>query len=704
MNEPDGLSRRALLRMGAAAVELAAGQSLLPPSLHTAMAQPMRPGGFKAIEHVVVVMQENRSFDHYYGRLRGVRGYGDRNPLRLQSGRSIFEQPDPRGGDVLPFSLREAAERASRDNDDIQYLGNLDHSFNGSTWAWSQGWNDKWIPAKTPATMTYYDRTDLPLQYELADTFTICDAYHCSVFGSTNPNRNYLWSGTTGYEPGTNQRAVTNAAYSYDHAGYEWPTYPERLEKAGVSWQIYQEWDNFTDNAVEYFQTFKRVGRKVLAGVDGSYRTTEELYDSLAGKSDDEQKRLLAQLEEGRARLADTEVSLFDKAMYRSEPGTLVARLRTDIEQGTLPKVSWLVPPAVDSEHPGASTPVSGANLIYRVLDVIASDPETWSTTALLINFDENDGYFDHVPPPVAPRPLTGNGDDWYNIRPIGLGPRVPMTIVSPWTIGGHVNSEVSDHTSVIQFLEKITGVDEPNFSQWRRAVCGDLTSAFDFDNAGSPPRVARPGTVPAPITRWHPTPPADQALPAQEEGRSPARALPYRPSASAQLTSTGQLNVRLTDAGTTGAPFAIYGHAVEFALPQHVFVASGSTQTITVPVSTGRWDLVIQGPNRFWYELTGSLLGTAGRVDVRARTFARLTSLELRLVNGGDKPVTLDVRSGDYGDAAETVRLGPGQDNSLTWRTDRGWYDLVVTAREDESFRRRLTGRVETGRPGVTA
>jgi phospholipase C len=157
-------TRRELLGAAAGGAAL----SLLPRSLHEAMAAPMRRGGLKAIEHVIVLMQENRSFDHYFGTMRGVRGFGDRAPLTLPDGRPIFEQPRPLGGSVLPFSLREAAERAGRPNSDIQYLGDLDHSWTGSTAAWAQGWNNGWIAAKTPATMTYYERRDIPLQYELA--------------------------------------------------------------------------------------------------------------------------------------------------------------------------------------------------------------------------------------------------------------------------------------------------------------------------------------------------------------------------------------------------------------------------------------------------------------------------------------------------------------------------------------------------------
>ena len=172
--------------------------------------------------------------------------------------------------------------------------------------------------------MTYYERRDIPLQYELAETFTFLDAYHCSVFGSTNPNRNYLVSGTTGYEPGTALRAVTNAAYSYDHPGYDWTTYAERLEAAGVSWQVYQEWDNFTDNAIEYFKPFKRDRHE-----DAARRSTGTLphhrgvlRQAVRQDRRPSSERLLAAARSRAARaLTDAERSLFDRAMYRSRAG-----------------------------------------------------------------------------------------------------------------------------------------------------------------------------------------------------------------------------------------------------------------------------------------------------------------------------------------------------------------------------------------------
>ncbi|SEI44018.1 phospholipase C [Arthrobacter sp. yr096] len=695
-----GLSRRGFLGTAAAATALAATGSLLPPSVQAAMAKPVPPGSLQSIKHVIVLMQENRSFDHYFGSLRGVRGYGDKAITRLPNGTSMFEQPRATGGSVLPFSLRKAAELAGRPGSDIQYLGDLDHSFAGTTTAWNNGWCDKWIPAKSASTMTFYQRQDIPLQYELADTFTICDAYHCSVNGSTNPNRNYLWSGTTGNEPASTKRAVTNAAYSYTHGGYSWTTYPERLEESGISWKIYQDWDNFTDNAVEYFQNFKAIGRKMLASVEGNFRTTEEFYDTIKGKAPAEQDRLLAQLEQGRAVLTDSEKSLFDKAMWRGRPNTLLERLSADIADGTLPRVSWLVPSAADSEHPGASTPVGSANFVYRLLDTVASHPDTWNSTAIFLNFDENDGYFDHVPPPVQPRPASGESTDWTTAQPIGLGPRVPMTVVSPWTVGGYVSSEVFDHTSVIRFLERLTGVQEPNISPWRREVCGDLTGVFNFQTPGTPPVLDHPGAVPAKISRWRPNPPEIQVAPLQEPGSRPARPLPYRPQVSATVRP-GKLALALDNSGTRSAHFTVYGYAGEVSEPRHVDVLG--SQKVELPVASGTFDVVVTGPNRFQYELTGTTTGAASGVDVTVKGRRGKKAVELELRNDGTETLTLQLESLQYAPNNHTVKLKPGHTKKVGWDTLAGWYDIQVTSAEDSSFRRRLTGREEDGNEGIS-
>ncbi|WP_344492538.1 phosphocholine-specific phospholipase C [Streptomyces enissocaesilis] len=694
------ISRRRMLALGGGALGAAAAGSLLPPSLRAAAAAEPPSGGLKAVKHVVVLMQENRSFDHYFGTLRGVRGFGDRNAVELPSGKPVYEQPGPLRT-VLPFPVRDAAEAQKKD---LQYIGDLDHSWGGGAKAWNQGWMDGWVSAKTGATMAYYDRRDLPMHYELADTFTICDAYHSSIHTSTSPNRNHLWSGWTGFEA-DGSRAVTNAAYAEgSHPGYPWPTYAERLEKAGRSWKTYTEWENFTDNNIEFFTTFKKIARKALAKVPGGFTYMEAFYaevrhtDDAAGR-----ERLLTALDAGVAALSAEERSLFERGLRRVETGGLAGHFRADVAAGRLPEVSYLVPSAVDSEHPGSSSPVASASLVYQVLDALASHPDVWRHTVVLINYDENDGFFDHVPPPVPP---ADNTDERWQGRPTGLGIRVPMLVVSPWTVGGYVCSEVFDHTSVIRFLERWTGVEEPNITPWRRTVTGDLTSAFDFERGRRQPEVERPGAIPPFTGRWRPVPPPEQHMPVQEEGTRPARPLPYQPDAHGRAEG-GVFKVALSNTGRASAHFALYPYAGEFAVPQHRDVRG--TARWDVPLTKDAYRFTITGPNGFRREFAGT---EAGAAEVSSYLDARDRDLHLTLVNRGREPLIFTVRTLAYADEADLggrrpreVTVKPGRSRTVVHSAAdaHGWYDLEISVTGDAAFRRRLMGHVENGRASVS-
>ncbi|MGC5394910.1 phosphocholine-specific phospholipase C [Streptomyces sp. DT20] len=701
------ISRRRLFALGGGALGAAAAGSLLPPSLQAAIAaQPAHAAGsggrdgLGAIKHVVILMQENRSFDHYFGTLRGVRGFGDRNAVELPSGKPVFEQPGPLGTSVLPFPVRGAAETQKKD---LQYIGALDHSWSGGGKAWAGGWMNGWVSAKTAATMAYYDRRDIPLHYELADTFTVCDAYHSSIHSSTSPNRNHLWSGKTGNEP-NGKRAVGNDAYDEGtHPGYDWGTYAERLEKAGRSWRTYTEWENFTDNQIEFFATFKAVARKVLAKT-GGHTYMESFYSAVRDADAAGRERLFGLLEEGVATLDKAERRLFERALRRVETGTLADEFAKDVAAGTLPEVSYLVPSAVDSEHPSVSSPVHSATIVYKVLDALGKHPDVWRHTAVIINYDENDGFFDHVPPPVASPEVT---EEQWEGKPTGLGMRVPMLVVSPWTIGGYVCSEVFDHTSVIRFLERWTGVKEPNIGDWRRTVTGDLTSAFDFSRARRRPETERPGAIPPFSGRWSPIPPLVQHMPVQEPGTRPARALPYQPDAQAKAVD-GAVRVALSNTGRSSAHFVLYPYAGEFPVPQHRDV-KGTTQW-TVPVTGPAYRFTVTGPNGFRREFAGSAKDGAP-AEVASRVDARERDLHLTLRNTGRTALTFRVRPRGYVEEADlrdwtrTVKVKPGRSRTVVHSAAdaHGWYDLDVTVDGDDAFRRRLMGHIENGRASVS-
>ena len=518
------LSRRRFLGISASAAG-AAALGTLPTTLSRALAIPAARRSLGAVKHVVVLMQENRSFDHYFGALSGVRGFDDAAALRLRDGRSVFEQPDATSR-VSPFRL-DATKGAAPCAPD------LDHSWEGTHRAWNGGRWDAWVGAKSALTMGHMTRADIPFHYALADAFTVCDHYFCSVMGPTNPNRLYLWSGTLDAE-GTAGGPVTDNRTT----GFRWTTYPERLQAAGVDWKIYQNAaDNYDDNALAWFAQYQRA-------MPGS--------------------------------------PLFDRGMASvpaatgSTAGDIVAALRSDVVSGTLPAVSWIVAPESASEHP-AWSPANGAHFIDGVIRALIADPEVWASTVLLINYDENDGYFDHVPPPVPP---PGTPGEFVRGEPIGLGPRVPMLVVSPWSRGGAVCSETFDHSSVIRFLETWLGVPEPNISAWRRAVCGDLTSAFDFETAAYsmpalPKTSAEAGARKCSETQAQP--PRDGSMPAQERGARLRRPLPYRPDATVAPDGDSLLMRLSNDAeAASSAHFAVYSAGE--AVPRQYDVAPGES------------------------------------------------------------------------------------------------------------------------------
>ncbi len=517
-------SRRSFIRLAAGTVGATVATSMLPSSIQAALAIPAhrRHGNLKDVEHVVILMQENRSFDHYFGTLKGVRGFGDRMAIPLPDGQRVWHQKGSKG-EILPYHFDTSTTSAQR-------VDGTPHTWPDAQQAWNEGRMDKWLPAKTERSLGYYKEQDIAFQFAMANAFTICDAYHCSFQGGTNPNRLFLWTGTN--DPlGQHGGPVTTNDHDSNgpvEQGYTWTTYPERLQAAGITWRVYQDMaDNFSDNPLIGFRQY-------------------------------------------RAAAPDSPLIVNGLSTWKLDA------LKRDVLANSLPQVSWIVAPAKYSEHPGPSSPIWGAEYTSWVLDALTANPEVWSKTALLVMFDENDGFFDHVAPPAAPSlnkdgTLRGKttadatlewhtkGDIRYRNQPYGLGPRVPMYVISPWSKGGWVNSQVFDHTSVIRFLEQRFGVMEPNISPWRRAVCGDLTSAFNFANPNNEPFPELPDTsqadaiVASQIKLPKPKPPAVAAMPKQEMGIRPARALPYELGVHARYRSGGDaLSLTFANTGKT--------------------------------------------------------------------------------------------------------------------------------------------------------
>ncbi|TDO47108.1 phospholipase C [Kribbella sp. VKM Ac-2571] len=669
---PD-INRRRFLQLAGASAAFAA----MANSIEQAAAIPAhrRFGSIQDVEHIVVLMQENRSFDHYFGSLNGVRGFGDPRPVTLPSGKPVWYQKSAAGKEILPF-------RPEADNLGMQFIQDLAHSWSDAHLAVNNGKYDQWIPAKTSTTMAYLTREDIPFHYALADKFTVCDAYHCSFMGSTDPNRYYMWTGYTGND-GTGGGPVLGN----DEAGYGWTTYPERLEQAGVSWKIYQDIGDGLD------------GDHGWGWIDDAYR----------GNYGDN-----SLLYFNKYRTAQPGNPLYDKARTgtNAKAGeSLFAQLTADVQNNRLPKISWIAAPEAFTEHP--NWPANyGAWYISQVLDALTANPEVWSKTALFITYDENDGFFDHVVPPYPPMDANQGlstvdaGLDLYTGSKAahgayGLGQRVPMLVVSPWSTGGYTCSEVFDHTSIIRFMESRFGVHEPNISPWRRAICGDLTSAFDFGTAAT-----QPATLPdtsayePPDNKRHPdyvpTPPAIGKVPAQERGRRRTRPLPYAPVVDGAVADS-KYRLTFSSGPRAGAQFLVTS-ANRTDGPWTYTTEAGKTVADSWnPIySAGVTDLTVHGPNGFLRTFKGK---PATGLELTAGENAATGNVVLTLTSDTARRITI---TNTYAGTAQNLDLPKGT-TTRTITTTNGWYDVSISTATDTTYLRRLAGHVETGTPSLS-
>ena len=741
---PIDFSRRDFLKKTGLLAGGAGVFTALPASIQKALAiNPPKGSSFEDAEHIVLLMQENRSFDHCFGSLKGVRGFNDPRVLKLANGNPAWLQTDQQQNTYHPFRMDMQQTR-------ITWMGGLPHTWRDQVDARNNGQYDQWLIAKKtgykgfegqPMTLGYYTREDIPFNYAFADAFTVCDQHFCSSLTGTTPNRLYFFSGALRKDGAAQNPALVRNNESDYSAESDWKTLPELLQDHNISWKVYQNelslpsgldgeadpWlSNFTDNPLEWFTQFLgRRSRKYeaylvskLAAYDNSLKELEE--KTIKNPDDQKAKRVLnglrdrkkyyeAELERCRKELAspasDYEQALHNNAfttndfdpdyhhtetLEYNEHGTqrkmqvpksdVLANFRKDVKEGKLPAVSWLVAPQYFSDHPSA--PWFGAWYVSEVLDILTHDEETWKKTIFILTYDENDGYFDHIPPFTAPdyrNPATGavsagikNIDKEFvtmddelrqksvskeNAREgsIGLGYRVPFIVASPWSRGGYVNSQLFDHTSVVQFIEQFasrkTGkkVQLSNVSEWRRAVCGDLSSVFRPYNGETirQPEFLKRNAYLQRIdeAKYRPIPKGIKPLSTneiqalrssfkdsrryfkQENGIKPSSALPYELYAQGDLDEAKE-NIRITlEAGASffkgsamGSPFSLYSYIPcgDAASDQQKIVnrnwsfavAAGEKLVYDIPLNGfagTEYHLALFGPNGFYRELKGS-------------------------------------------------------------------------------------------------
>ncbi|HDR9881385.1 TPA: phospholipase C, phosphocholine-specific [Burkholderia cenocepacia] len=683
---------------------------MLPESILRAQSIPAAKvtGTINDVLHVVILMQENRSFDHYLGMLPGARGFGDPRPVVISNGYPVWKQPSGWGGTVLPFHPQPAAGGTNGDT----YYADLDHEWNSTHLAWNNGSYDYWVGAKGAGTMYYHAPSDVPFYHALAKTFTVCDAYHCSMLGPTNPNRLYLWTGCCGNVPDYSPNTGNGSA----NAG--WTTLPERLNAAKRTWKFYQDKGHglssdcgYGEQSSTYFTSLAYLHELWWNGNFGcnvvlrftqynNVQDNDPLGPAINGTQIDPT---------GGGTQYDT---------------NLFSQLLDDVKHNRLPDVSWIVAPYAYSEHP--SWAASGGEwYVSNVLNALTSNPEVWASTVLLVMYDENDGLFDHVPPPVPPSAAAGAGRSTVSSAaefvgssgnasdgsasgdvPIGLGPRVPMFVISPWSKGGKINSQVFDHTSVIRFLEARFGLQESNITPWRRAVCGDLTSAFDFANPDQTIPML-PAAISNMSSTWFKTDipsPNATAVPEQPVGQRGACRLPYEFFVQGRVDRSGKtLALTMTNTGTAAVHLQAWVDGTSTP-PRHYTIGAGTGARLTdsLPVNAdGSYDYSIYGPNGFLQVFRGNIGVSASEgspAEVSLCYDVMNAHVQITLDNSaGSGVTTFQLFDNAYGmNSAQSVSVPAGTTQSITWYGDAGWYDASIRDANDSTFLRRIAGCVQ--------
>lgn len=791
----------------------------MPSSIERALSIDAEKGStFLDAEHIVFLMQENRSFDHCYGTLSGVRGFNDPRALLMHNNLPVWFQEDFKKDIYGPFRL-------DIENTKITWMGGLPHSWKDMVEARNEGKMDNWLIAKRPGnklykdmplTMGYYTRADIPFYYAFADAFTVCDQHFCSSLTGTSANRSFFWAGAIRENPhdADSVAHVDNSQINYKDVN--WKTYPERLEEAGVLWRVYQNelslpvgldgysesWlANFTDNNLEFYKQYnvrfhkahidylkfeydrieKELSRNDLQIEERQEYLTkkEKLADSLKKYSQEEFEKL-SNFEKAIHQKAfttntdDPDYHTVEEIEYEQNgelkkvkvpKGDIFYQFRKDVNEDKLPTVSWLVAPCNFSDHPSA--PWFGAWYVSEVLDILTNNPEVWKKTIFILTYDENDGYFDHVAPFVPPlstdknqgkvpkgmhtqtewitkeqeQKRTGKKDNQLS-SPIGLGYRVPMVIASPWTKGGWVNSEVCDITSTIQFLEYFiehkTGkkVIEENISDWRRAVCGNMTSVFQSANDLKDLDInfvnrdkyiarilnARQKDLPGDFNRFSKQEIEEEShwtklptFPKQEKGVRKACGLPYNMEVNLRFAgSKSQLQMDFNVTGNSkknkenAAPFQVYAYTPYdnvIGANWNFAVKEGEALDYywdLAAINNNLYNLKVHGPNGFYRSFTGSKQAIPAVIKV---TPEDNLSVLVTFFNKGRKTEQFLIEDKIYLKRTIPVVVDPKKEVTiqLDYSAFKGWYDLEITTSLDGDLSYQFAGHLEDGNVSIT-
>jgi len=359
------------------------------------------------IKHILVLMQENRSFDSYLGALahQGYEGQVDGISDKLYN-------LDPSGTPIPMFHQKDLC------------VANPKHRWDDEHFSWNNGKLDQFVKRNGRKVMGYFDRSDLPFYYALANQFAVADRYFCSSLTQTFPNRFFLYAATA-FGTTANSWPISFRNFHLNDLlhlrfkrtfQYDQPTIFDLLDKNHIRWKYYTDDHDFLSR----FRVMSKGHHKV-----------------------------------------------FDSTEYEQ-----------DLRNNSLPQVTFL--DSAHDEHPPQNIQLGQEWVAKRIHSLIKSS--SWRSSALFLTYDENGGFYDHVPPPHAcipdsKPPLLSRGEHGAYDR---YGFRVPFILISPFAKHHFVSHTVYDHTSILKFIE--TKFNLPALTK-RDANANDMLDLFDFQH-----------------------------------------------------------------------------------------------------------------------------------------------------------------------------------------------------------------------------
>ncbi len=359
------------------------------------------------IKHLVVLLQENHTFDNYFGTYPGADGYAPNTSMPINP-------KDPSAGSVKPWHIGNSTI-TDLSHSAATFKGQYD---NGKMDAFVSYLNS--INQNGQLSMGYYDGSDIPYYWNLAQNYVLFDHFFSSAADGSGANHMFWVAG---------QSPQVSHSQSLNQVLANVPTIFDRLQAAGVSWKFYVE--NY-DASINY-RNQADVGSKASQVIWVPLLNFDRFIDDPALSS-----------------------HIVDLSQYY-----------TDLRQGTLPAVAYIVPSG-QSEHP-PEKPITGERTVKNLIQELMRS-SSWDTSAFMLLYDDWGGWYDHVNPP--------------QVDALGYGLRVPGILVSPYARQDFVDHTVLDFTSVLKFIEVNWNV-APLAS--RDAAANNFLEAFDFRQTPRP-------------------------------------------------------------------------------------------------------------------------------------------------------------------------------------------------------------------------